>query len=942
MKPKKTSSLRIILKAVISLFALTLLLVVTLFLSLPPLLSSDFARKKAVVFLSQDLKRPVSINKLSFSWKKGLAVSGLNIKNQDHSPFLALRDFNLNISWRALLAKKIFIQNLNIDGIEVAITRDKTGKTNLSDLLKPPKREPTPKKRRAKFTLKALPKFSLDAHLKDGQFTFIDQRLSVITRVKNLTADLSVKSLFEPITAILKGEIAINEKAPEPLELTGSFLISPERKLDFQNAQGKLELKANFGHLEAFIDFAKFNTTKEETGASLSCFFDLYKLSQIGAGILGFPPGFTLKGQLKTWIEASGNFHSRIAIKGETRLSELLMTGGPFKDVPFSQREVNFSQDILLNFPENSMEIKSIKLNSHIFNFFISGAIRDLQKKPNGKLLFSGNGNLHELVRILKKTHALPPDIKISGTMNLSLTGTGDLKTVTIKGKTKFEDLNLTASFLGSYPYQEKRLEIIPDILITIPKNLIDLTSLSIRSETINANIKGALDSEDNIDLKVKISTKFPKIKKQLQGILPPTFPNQGQLSSDFSLQGNLKKLVSIKGNHTIKDLRVTLPLFASNKKPSSSPFILSHPKKIILFHDLDFNSGQDTITMNKVQVNSEFLNFDGSGVLSGISTNPSMKSQGRLVLNLPKLQEFLGDLLPEKLSFKGKGEIVFSGEGQLKPPKDASILSTWNGEGSLSLDSIEYSGFGSIQNLHTTKLSLNKGILQFILKYLLNNGPSQLEGKLDFRRIKPETKIKMEIKDAQVSQNLKILGYIIPVLITSSSGKLTGKGNFSIQASWQGIDWDKEISRTITGKGILSLNEGMLRSEDVLSVILKSFGKPETLQFDQILTGFRIGDGKIYSDDIQVNGKDLKFSLQGWTSLIYDPSQKGNPMEYTVRGDFLKQSLGKDGKKVLSLLGGEELFIPVVIGGTVQKPRVSIKMPRLKDFFRGIFSLPK
>ena len=127
-----------------------------------------------------------------------------------------------------------------------------------------------------------------------------------------------------------------------------------------------------------------------------------------------------------------------------------------------------------------------------------------------------------------------------------------------------------------------------------------------------------------------------------------------------------------------------------------------------------------------------------------------------------------------------------------------------------------------------------------------------------------------------------------------------------------------------------------------MLSEILKAFGKPEKLQFDQILTSFRLAGGKIYNDNIQLNGKDLDLNLYGWTSLAYDVSQKGNPLEYRVTGDFIQRSLGRDAEKVLSVLGGGETAIPVVIAGTVQQPRVTIKMPKAGDLIRGIFGPSK
>ena len=137
-------------------------------------------------------------------------------------------------------------------------------------------------------------------------------------------------------------------------------------------------------------------------------------------------------------------------------------------------------------------------------------------------------------------------------------------------------------------------------------------------------------------------------------------------------------------------------------------------------------------------------------------------------------------------------------------------------------------------------------------------------------------------------------------------------------------------------------MNDGTILSQNVLSQVLKSFGKPETLKFKQISTSFRLKDEKLYNDNVQVNAEDLNFQIKGWTSLTYIASQNGNPMEYSITGDFLNESLGRDAKKVLSIIGGGEPLIPVVITGTVQQPKIAIKMPKAGDLIQGIFGSDK
>ncbi len=941
MNTKKTSAktfstFRFISKMVIGFIAIVFVLIIVLLLALPSLFSSEFARKRAADYLSRDLQRPVSVKKISFSWKEGIAVSGFNIKNKDRSPFFDLNELRLIISWPALIRGKIDIEALTVDGIELTFTRDKFGKTNISDILEASGKE-VPEKEKAKFSSRTLPALFLEAHIKEGNFTFIDKRLNTITRVKGLSADLSLPSLTEPINILLKGDIILNNKAPESVELTGTAHLAAEGKFNLQKARGDLKMKASFGNLEAIFDLAKFNSSEEVTGATLSCFLDLNKLARLGAGILGLPPGFSLKGQLESSLKARGNIRSHISLTGKTLLKGLSIKGGPFRNTSFEQPQIIFSQDVLFAFATSSVDIKSLALKSNFINLSLSGKIADFLKNPNAELLLSGRGDLDKIFLILAEISSFPSNLKSSGIMNLSLSATGDLNSLNIKGTTGIENLKIYAAFLGDHPFREKFLRITPDILVNIAKNNLKINSLNIHSEILEAEVKGTLDGENNIDTEGNFSAEFFHLKKQLPGLLPSTFPQNGQLSSNITVKGNLKKSLLIKGDHSIKDAKVFIPISASKKAPST-PTVFSLPK-LTATHDVLYAADQDKLTLGSLKADSPFFNFEGSGSLSRISKNLFTKCQGKISLNMSEIQKLLEYFLPEKLTAKGKGDITFSCQGSLNPPEGEQILSSLNGNGTMSIEAIAYQGLGSIRNLKSIELSLDGGVLISTLQCLLNNGPSRIEGTLDFSKKKPAIKINMEGKDIQLSQDIKMLGYIVPVLIMPSSGRLSGKGNFSVQAAWQGMNWESEISRTVQGKGKLSLKDGIIRSQNVLSLILKSFGEPEALQFEEILTGFRLGEGKIYNDKIQVNGKDLDFTIQGWTSLRYEPSRKGNPLEYTVKGNFLKKSLGKDAEKVLSILGGGEPMVPVVINGTVQKPRISIKMPRAGDLLRGILN---
>ncbi|HJX31285.1 MAG TPA: AsmA-like C-terminal region-containing protein [Thermodesulfobacteriota bacterium] len=885
--------------------------------------------------MAKAFKRPIAMGNLAFSWKDGFFISQLNITNHDRTPLLVLHSVQLLPDWRALLTRKFKAASLTIEGIALTIIRDKTGKIMGDDLVASLPQErtgladkesstltptdaiaPRPKKKSGIY--KGFSALFLDAHIKEGVFTFIDQRLNTTTQIKNFSADLNVRSLTKPIKFLLQGTVVLNNNPPEPLRISGSALLFSKEKMNLPKARGTLTMEAGFGHVEGFFDLDKFNTSSfEATGGRLVCSLDLDKVSQVLAGVLGFPPGYSWKGNFRSSLEARGNFDSRIAITGATQLTNVSITGGPFQRAPFEQPRIDSSQKILLNFPTHEIKVKLFDLKSDFLKLSLAGAINNFQKTPYSNLMLSGTGDLHEVVHILGNFFHLPPDLNLSGITQLSLSGTGPAKKFHLKGAVVVRGLSVEHPALKGRPFQEETLRISPDLLCNFKKNQVTITSLLIRGKSLAGEIKGAVDGQSDIGVEGTLSLKFAELKKQLPDVLPRGFPSEGESSSDFTIKGNLKNSIVMRGDHN-------LPLLP----------------KLKVTHDLIYSPEQDTLTFTTLTAESPCLNFNGQGTITQISKNPFATSEGKLALALEEAQKVWKDSLPKKMILQGNGSLTFTAEGKLKPVKNKPVLSSWIGNGTVFLDAMSYQGLGTIQNLKSAECTLDKGVLKLALKGLLNNGPATAQGAIDFNQKRPAMNLKGQGKNIELSQKQTLLGYVIP--ISSRSTQLTGKGSFFLQASWQGTDWEQEISRNVRGEGKISLNDGTIKSEGALSEILSVLGKSDTIQFDQILSPFRLGEGKIYDNTIQVTGPDIELALQGWTSLIYDPEKKGNPIKYKVTGASLKQSLGKDAQKILPFLGNNDSTIPMVISGTVQKPKVSVKFPKAKKFFKDFFNPPK
>ena len=77
---------KFVIKAALGFIIAVMVVCLAMVFALPSLISSNFARQKIEGYVSQGLKKPVSIEGISFSWGEGLAVSNFKSVNSDQTP----------------------------------------------------------------------------------------------------------------------------------------------------------------------------------------------------------------------------------------------------------------------------------------------------------------------------------------------------------------------------------------------------------------------------------------------------------------------------------------------------------------------------------------------------------------------------------------------------------------------------------------------------------------------------------------------------------------------------------------------------------------------------------------------------------------------------------------------------------------------------------------
>ncbi|MCX8011562.1 MAG: hypothetical protein N3A64_00185, partial [Desulfobacterota bacterium] len=360
------------------------------------------------------------------------------------------------------------------------------------------------------LTLPKLTSFFVNAHITEGSFTFIDHRLSTTTQLKDFSADINIQSLKNPIDFFLRGSLVVNEKPAEIIELKGDILLGSSDKINLSRVKGNIGLKSGFCYGKGFFDASKLKPDGFSPLGKLFFYFDLHKLSQSLAGIIGFPPGYSWKGKLQLDLEAQGNLASKIAIGGITQLVDLSIIKNNFAESFFFPSRMEFSPEILFDFPSQKLELKTIRLSSDFFQLFLSGIIYKFSSFPYANLTISGSGSIPKTTQLLRNFFPFSPHLNLAGTFQLAFSGTGNLKNFHLKGATILKELKIDHPSLKGKPFQEKNVKFLPDVFGNLKKNNYTLSSLIIRANSLEGEIKGKISRKSHFDLQGNITINFP------------------------------------------------------------------------------------------------------------------------------------------------------------------------------------------------------------------------------------------------------------------------------------------------------------------------------------------------------------------------------------------------------------------------------------------------
>ena len=900
--------------------------VIIIILSLiPTIVSSGMVKNKITSSLEAGLNRKVQIDDISMSWSSGLDIKNIHIKERDDLPgdtFVKVKRILCNIDFVPLIKKQIRINDLIIDSPEIVIQKDKKGLFNYEDKRVSIEPGPTPEiveKPTPDVTRKPVPTplvipallsdLKIKAKVSNGKFTFIDHQLQEETRIKDLNTTLNIDSLTKPIELQCAFDIEAKGEI-EHADISLNVSLAKDGKIDPGNAKGTFNMKTGFALITTDFDMAKFKG-EGGTGLDFSMNVDLKKLTENLAGMLGLPKGMQVEGDINSNITADGKLEKTIGVDGSTEITNLYITGGPLGTNPIRQSNIKLTQKADIDITNDKIAVYKIGIDSTFIEMFLAGLVTEL--KSTRDLNFKIFLDL-DITKLMNEIGGLLPDeTEIAGRLQSNINLKGRQNIVDVKGKTDLKELYVKMGATG--PVKEPEITINHDMVYDLQNSNLELRSLSINTGFAEIKSSGTVINSGEIDLNVLLSSNIEKLTQGLQGIvsLPEGLNLDGKIDAEINVTGHAEEGLKLEGTTTLSSINATGGPLKNNTISGLD---------LKLLHTLDYKITEDSVNIEKMDIESESLKMESKGGIASLSKEINIDYELSVKMDLDKITEEFAGMFPVDINMSGKGLVDLGINGKLSAQENDNVYEQINFNGNMSMDRIIYDAY-EIKDFKAG-LTLDDGFFTTEdFSFALNDGPCTVLASAGLKEEKPPLIFDMKLSDANINQNMDILAYIVPVL-AAPEGKLSGKLNMQLKAKGSGLNWQDDLSKSLNGEGEIVIQDGYIKGGKVTSKILKAVGGRGEYEFDKITTKFVIKDSKILNDDISVNGKEFDIGLSGWTSF-------DGRIEYSADAEALGKHLGGDARKILGALS-EGSKLPIVVTGTIDNPKLSFKWPKPQE----------
>jgi uncharacterized protein involved in outer membrane biogenesis len=894
-------------------------------LLIPAIVSSDMVKNKIINNLEASLGRKVQIDDINMSWSSGLDIKNIHIKEREGiqgDTFVKVNRILCDIDFFPLINKQIRINDLIIDSPEIVLQKGKEGVFSYEDISKPVKPTPAPeivekpvpeisKKpvEKPERTPLVIPAFLFDTKIKarvsNGKFTFIDHQLQEKTIIRDLNITLNIDSLHKPIEFNSSFDIETKGEI-EHADISLNLSLAKDGEINPGNAKGTFNMKTGFAQIAADFDMTRF-MGEGGTGLDFSMNVDLEKLTNKLAGILGLPEGMQIEGVIYSKVKAEGQLEKVIGIDGNTEITNLNITGGPLGNNPIRQPSIKLIQNVGIDISNDKITVHKISIETNFAKLFLAGLATDLKNARN--LDFKIFLNL-DITKLMSEIGGLlPEDIEVAGSVQSNIKLKGRQSRLEVEGTTDLRSLFVKIGAVD--PIKEPEIQIIHNVKYNLQNSNLELNNLSAKTSFAEIKSSGTLNKNKEIELNMLLAIDIKKLTQSLQSIvsLPQGLNVNGKIAADINISGSIEKELKLSGTTILHDINAAGGPLENNRISNLN---------LKLIHTLDYKITEDSVNIEQMDIVSDFLEMKSKGGIANLSKEKNIDYELYLNVDLDKTTAQFEWMFPPNINMTGNGIANLGINGKLSAQENKNLYEQMNLNGSISIDKIKYDAY-EIKDFKT-KLLLDDGF--FTTKdftFMLNEGQGTVSASADLKEEIPPLIFDMKLSDVNINQNMDKLLYIIPVLVAS---EVSGKLNMQFKAKGNGLNWQDDLSKSLNGQGEIDIKDGYIKGGKITSKILKTFGKGGEFKYDNISTKFVINDSKIFNDDISINGKDFNIGLSGWTSF-------DGRLEYSADAELLSKYVGRDAKRILGSMGTK---LPIVVTGTIDKPKLAFKWPKPQE----------
>ena len=367
-----------LLKITAIVFAVLLVLIVALSLFVKSYLTEERIRALVSEAAEKSINRKVMLGKIDVSLFKGIVVKDFEIREKDSdSAFLKAKEFVLTYQFFPLLSKKLVIDKLSIEDVEMNLQANPDGTYNFSDMAKKDKPEEPKDKKTGGLPMDLNVK---DIAIKNAKMHYVDALGKLKKADVMMNAELKITGLSKNA---LSSEGSVEMTIAEALLKDGNKVFKDIQTSAQYQIDVDMEKKQVIIH-SMDLDLMKIpvNITgnlnyDSGTAYSLVVKVPLYPLSQIRTDIASafLPKGMALGGDVSALLnlDKKKDKESPLRFDGNVKMAK----------VSCAYKNMNLVLDGAVKLTPDIISLEGLKLVAGSNRADISGSVRNYKDYPD-------------------------------------------------------------------------------------------------------------------------------------------------------------------------------------------------------------------------------------------------------------------------------------------------------------------------------------------------------------------------------------------------------------------------------------------------------------------------------------------------------------------------------------------------------------------------------